>query len=112
MRFTYSQIQVRKWRSLLCEASDLLCTFSVPKASNRKTSITFPPSLPENKQKLISSVGVDAHNKVTLKYAEEHTFWPRHVLQFNCLHPTIQFNNLHALGKKGYLLAHVFVAIP
>ena len=95
-------------------AKQVICSvpLGVLKASNRTSSITFRPSLSENKQRLISSFGVGVHNKVILKYAEEHIFWPRHVLQFNCLHPTIQFNNLHALGKKGYLLAHIFGAIP
>ena len=91
-------------------ANKVICTvpLGVLKRNHGKSSITFSPPLSTGKQNLINSMSVGLHNKVIIKFAAKDVFWPPNLLQFNCLHPFIQFNNLHAIGKTGILLVHIF----
>lgn len=36
------------------------------------------------------------------------SFWPEKIVNFNCPDDRFQFTNLHALGHKGVIVAHVF----
>eukprot|EP00466_Bigelowiella_natans_P005757 jgi/Bigna1/84373/fgenesh1_pg.132_\ len=45
---------------------------------------------------------------VILRFAKKDIFWPKEVPNFNCLDPCIQWLNMHAYGKEGVLVAHVW----
>jgi len=93
-------------------AKNVVCTvpLGVLKSLHPLSSITFKPPLSPEKQFLIEKFNMGRHNKVILRFAEKDVFWPKNVLQFNCLDSVVQFSNLHALGKPGMLIAHIFGA--
>lgn len=82
----------------------------VLKKKKHATSITFVPELSPEKQTAIRNFGMGIHNKVVLLFKEKDVFWPEKMAQFNCPDTRFQFMNLHALGHKGLLVAHVFNA--
>lgn len=93
-------------------AKNVICTvpLGVLKSGNPLSSISFLPQLSSEKQSLVNNFKMGRHDKVVFRFAEKDVFWPKHVLQFNCLHSAVQFTNLHAVGKPGMLLAHIFGA--
>ena len=80
----------------------------VLKSNDPKNKVQFYPNLSTGKEKAIANLGVGVHNKVILRFAERDVFWPHSVPQLNCLDERFQFFNLHAYGKTGVILAHVF----
>lgn len=80
----------------------------VLKSNHEESSVTFSPPLSEDKIDAIHGMGMGVHNKIVLRFREEDMFWPPKVPQLNCLDPRFQFFNLHAYGKPGVLLVHVF----
>lgn len=80
----------------------------VLQGKHEKSKVEFSPSLSENKQLAIRGLGMGVHNKVVLRFREEDVFWPRNTPQLNCLDLRFQFFNLHAYGKPGVLLVHIF----
>ena len=83
---------------------------AVLKTEIQKSRIDFYPKLSVRKRRLIETFGVGSHDKVILKYQDKDVFWPKSALQINCLHNSIMFSNLHALGKRGLILAHLFAS--
>lgn len=82
----------------------------VLKKKSQISSIKFEPPLSDAKRNAIQKFGMGTHNKVVLLFNEEDVFWEEKVAQFNCPDHRFQFMNLHALGHKGLLVAHVFNA--
>lgn len=80
----------------------------VLQGNDEQSRISFSPSLSENKVEAIHGMGMGVHNKIVLRFNEADVFWPPHVPQLNCLDERFQMFNLHAYGKKGVLLVHVF----
>jgi monoamine oxidase len=72
------------------------------------SSVTFEPTLSEQKRVAIKTLGMGVHNKIILRFHPDDVFWPPGTPQLNCLDPRFQFFNLHAYGKTGVLLTHVF----
>ena len=101
---------------ILCNAGTkyrgkkVICTvpLGVLQTQNKLASLQFYPSLSFQKQLLLKAQEVGNHNKVVFNFRETDIFWPTKVLQFNFLHSCVQFTNLHAVGKKGILLANIF----
>lgn len=75
---------------------------------DEQSRISFSPSLSDTKVEAIHGMGMGVHNKIVLRFNEADVFWPPHVPQLNCLDERFQMFNLHAYGKKGVLLVHVF----
>lgn len=80
----------------------------VLQSRNDKGSVKFVPPLSEHKNVAIHSLGMGVHNKVILRFHPDDVFWPAQTPQINCLDERFQFFNLHAYGKRGVLLTHVF----
>ena len=78
----------------------------VLKGKNEVSRIEFTPALPEEKQVAISRLGMGSHNKVVLRF--DQCFWPSDTPQLNCTDPRFQWLNLHAFGKHGVLLTHIW----
>lgn len=70
--------------------------------------IMFSPSLSEDKLEAIHGMGMGIHNKIVLRFSEDDVFWAAQTPQLNCIDERFQFFNLHAYGKTGVLLVHVF----
>mmetsp|Transcript_30614 Transcript_30614/g.49115 ORF Transcript_30614/g.49115 Transcript_30614/m.49115 type:complete len:309 (+) Transcript_30614:711-1637(+) len=87
-------------------ADYVICTVPIGVLKSRK--IHFAPPIREEQQRAIDRMGSGAHNKVILRFAKKDIFWPKEVPNFNCLDPCIQWLNMHAYGKEGVLVAHVW----
>lgn len=70
--------------------------------------IMFSPSLSEDKLEAIHGMGMGIHNKIVLRFSDDDVFWAAQTPQLNCIDERFQFFNLHAYGKTGVLLVHVF----
>lgn len=71
-------------------------------------SVKFAPDISESKSRALRGLGMGIHNKVILRFKPEDVFWPPTTPQINCMDPRFQFFNLHAYGKPGVILTHVF----
>mmetsp|Transcript_34399 Transcript_34399/g.66610 ORF Transcript_34399/g.66610 Transcript_34399/m.66610 type:complete len:236 (-) Transcript_34399:149-856(-) len=70
--------------------------------------ITFDPPLSQKHTEALDMFGMGVHNKVVLRFAEKDVFWPEDAPQLNCTTPSVQWQNLHALGNKGVIVAHLW----
>ena len=59
------------------------------------------------RRRVLARVGMGSHNKIILRFEPTRVFC-RKIPQFNCLDSRFQFLNLHAYGKAGVLVAHVW----
>jgi len=73
-----------------------------------RTSVRFDPPLSKEKQSAIDNLGSGAHNKIIFRFRPKDVFWPPDIPQLNTDDPRFNFLNLHAYGKQGLLMAHVF----
>lgn len=80
----------------------------VLQGKHEQSRITFDPPLSSEKVNAINRMGMGVHNKVILRFSPNEIFWPQEVPQINCPDPRFSFLNLHAYGKEGVLLCHVF----
>lgn len=81
-----------------------------PKDGDNKAAahVTFHPPLAVEKLTALSSVGMGIHNKVILRVASSDVFWSRKTPNFSSPFSQFQYLNLHAYGKTGCILAHLF----
>jgi len=84
------------------------CIVTVPLGVLKAGAIRFAPALPPSKQAAIARIGMGAHNKVILRWHPKDVFWPPTTPQINCPDQRFQWLNLHAYGKAGCLLTHIF----
>ncbi|CDJ36159.1 uncharacterized protein EMH_0038020 [Eimeria mitis] len=70
--------------------------------------VTFQPPLPAEKVAALAAVGMGVHNKVVLRVAPSDVFWSHSIPSFSSPYSRFQYLNLHAYGKKGCILAHLF----
>ncbi|CDJ48394.1 Amine oxidase family protein, related [Eimeria brunetti] len=70
--------------------------------------VTFQPPLPAEKVAALAAMGMGVHNKVVLRVAPSDVFWSRSSPSFSSPYSRFQYLNLHAYGKKGCILAHLF----
>lgn len=101
-------VRTRDGDSFECDFVVVTLPLGVLKGRHPKSEVTFCPSLSEAKQEAIQSMGMGVHNKVVLRFRERDVFWPPTTPQLNCLDSRFQFFNLHAYGKAGVILVHVF----
>jgi len=78
----------------------------VLKGRHELSRVEFSPALPKEKVQAIRQLGMGAHNKVILRFREP--FWPEESPYLNCPDQNLQWLNLHAFGKHGVLLTHVW----
>ncbi|CEL91715.1 unnamed protein product [Vitrella brassicaformis CCMP3155] len=77
-------------------------------------AVDFQPPLSQDKQRAIGHLGMGCHEKVVLRFAcdkgggAHHIFWPSTTSQINTTDPRFQFTNMHAYGKHGVLVAHLY----
>ncbi|GAB5364307.1 hypothetical protein AAMO2058_000958300 [Amorphochlora amoebiformis] len=83
-----------------------ICT--LPIGVLKKGSVRFDPPLPKAQKLAISRIGSGAHNKVVFRFARKDIFWPKASPNFNSPDPCIQWLNLHAYGKCGVIVAHIW----
>ncbi|KAL8450503.1 hypothetical protein Emag_003132 [Eimeria magna] len=70
--------------------------------------VTFHPPLAAEKLNALAAVGMGVHNKVVLRVAASDVFWSHAAPNFSSPHSRFQYLNLHAYGKTGCILAHLF----
>ncbi|CDI83765.1 hypothetical protein, conserved [Eimeria praecox] len=70
--------------------------------------VTFQPPLPAEKVAALAAMGMGVHNKVVLRVAPSDVFWSHSTPSFSSPYSRFQYLNLHAYGKKGCILAHLF----
>ncbi|PXF47302.1 Lysine-specific histone demethylase 1A [Gracilariopsis chorda] len=80
----------------------------VLQSDHEESSVSFSPSLSDEKLDAIRGMGMGVHNKLIIRFREEDIFWPPKVPQLNCLDPRFQFFNMHVYGKTGVILVQVF----
>ena len=90
----------------------VVCTlpFVVLKSGPKNYVELFEPALSDKNRNLIASMCAGLHNNFIIKFRPADVFWPPNLLYFNCLHPFIEFNDLHSISKTGVLLVHIFGA--
>mmetsp|Transcript_423 Transcript_423/g.1032 ORF Transcript_423/g.1032 Transcript_423/m.1032 type:complete len:486 (+) Transcript_423:55-1512(+) len=82
----------------------VICTVPLPVLKN----ISIHPPFSKRRCESLQKVATGAHNKIILRFDPSKMFWPSSVPQFNCDDQRFQFLNLHAYGKLGMLMAHIF----
>lgn len=80
----------------------------VLQGKHKDSAMIFYPPLTDKKLSAIGRMGMGVHNKIILRFSPDEIFWPGGVPQINCPDPRFSFLNLHAYGKEGVLLCHVF----
>jgi len=88
----------------------LVCAvpLGVLKGRSPYSSIEWKPALASVKRDCIRMMGMGTHNKVVFRFAEDDVFWPPGTPQLLSPDPRYHFLNLHAYGKTGMILLHVW----
>jgi len=81
-------------------------------SSEETASIRIFPDLQPEKVEMLRSMKMGIHNKVIMRFGGAEVFWPEFVPQLNVegriKEAGMQFANLHAYGKTGIIVAHLF----
>lgn len=103
-------VEVITTRGEIYEADFVIVTLpiGVLQGRNQSSAVQFLPPLSDEKRMAIQTLGMGVHNKVILRFHPDDVFWPPNTPQINCLDRRFQFLNLHAYGKFGVLLTHIF----
>lgn len=109
-RSPYKRVTVRCADGTLYQCKHVICAvpLGILKGQGPAEKIQFSPPFSQRRRDALARVGMGSHNKIILRFEPTCVFWPKDIPQFNCLDSRFQFLNLHAYGKAGVLVAHVW----